>query len=116
MADLPVLAPTTLKSNGDRSEDGAPISLYSGDTCASGQPSNTPLVCMGSTANTASQAAYNSRAHACDTMLYVDRSVAYARFYGGQLVAAIRKTIKEAMTALGLNAGSAIFSRVHPNF
>lgn len=106
MANLPVLADCKIYSNGDVQETNSPKPLYSGDAPAANTPSNTPLQCQGSTANTATQAANDSRAHACDTMLYVDRAVAYAQFYGGQIVRAIREAIKKIKEALGLNAGT----------
>jgi hypothetical protein len=39
-------------------------------------------------------------------MLYLDRAVAFAKFFGGQIVAAIRRGIQAALAALGISPGS----------
>jgi hypothetical protein len=74
-----------------------------GDTPQANTPTNTCKPALGSIEGTLCEKSNEERAHACDTMIYLNRSVAFARFLGGQIVAAIRKGIQTALAALGFN-------------
>lgn len=70
------------------------------------QPTSVAPQTRGDIENTGIQTANKNKSHVCDTTIYVDRAVAYAKAMGGQLVLAIRNAIKAIMKALGINPGS----------
>lgn len=87
-------------------ETNAPEVLNPADEPQLNTPTNTPTTALGTNEGTVVEKTNDERGHACDTMLYLDRAVAYAKFYGGQIVAAIRRGIQAALAALGISPGS----------
>jgi hypothetical protein len=104
-ANLPVLAAVAVTTSSVTERD-PPVTVNSGDAPQANTPTNTCTTALGTNANTCVQSSNESRAHACDTMLYLDRAVAFAKFFGGQIVAAIRRGIQAALAALGISPGS----------
>lgn len=100
------VAETTESANGQIIQTNSPTPDYVLGGSTGGAPTNTPKEALGDTTGTVVAKANAAKKHACDTTLYIDRAVAYAKFYGGQIVAAIRKGIKAIMKALSFNAGN----------
>ena len=63
--------------------------------------SNVPALGRGLLNGTGSEFSNNNRAHACDTTLYVKRSIGYATALSKQIAGAIRAAIKAFLKAIG---------------
>lgn len=106
MADINT-AETYVDENGNVYELNKPLVLNQNDALhVVNQPSGISPQAMGIIDGTGTQIANQNKKHVCDTTIYIERAVAYAKAMGGQLVLAVRNAIRAIMKALGINPGS----------